>query len=114
MVPRTGLTRTEKKSPSLSLGEKSSIEVRKGIIVFKKPKKISASETLIRSGRFLNGDKGNRTPDLLNANQALYHLSYTPMQIYDNTYERVCQYLRENITVRFLSVLKKIFLAANL
>ena len=24
------------------------------------------------------GDKGNRTPDLLNANQALYHLSYTP------------------------------------
>ncbi len=24
------------------------------------------------------GDKGNRTPDLVNANHALYHLSYTP------------------------------------
>ena len=27
------------------------------------------------------GDKGNRTPDLLNANQTLYHLSYTPEKI---------------------------------
>ena len=33
------------------------------------------SSTLICSG----GDKGNRTPDLLNANQTLYHLSYTPV-----------------------------------
>ena len=31
------------------------------------------------NGAFVfGGDKGNRTPDLLNANQALYHLSYTP------------------------------------
>ena len=27
------------------------------------------------------GDKGNRTPDLMNANHALYHLSYTPIKL---------------------------------
>ena len=29
-------------------------------------------------GRLLGGDEGNRTPDLLNANQTLSHLSYAP------------------------------------
>ena len=29
---------------------------------------------------FLGGDEGNRTPDLLNANQALSHLSYAPIR----------------------------------
>ena len=30
-------------------------------------------------GRLLGGDEGNRTPDLLNANQTLSHLSYAPI-----------------------------------
>ena len=30
--------------------------------------------------RFFGGDKGSRTPDLFNAIEALYQLSYIPMR----------------------------------
>ena len=42
-------------------------------------------KAVIPDGLYVRGGEGNRTPDLLNAIQTLYQLSYTPEQQGDNS-----------------------------
>lgn len=41
---------------------------------------VAARLGMIDVGKVLGGAEGNRTPDLLIANEALYHLSYGPKE----------------------------------
>ena len=73
---------------------------RKGFITgrrIQKNKKGLLLQTLVLTG----GAEGNRTPDLLNAIQALSQLSYTPIgESYSNRFRRKMQvFSRENLKI---------------
>ena len=51
------------------------------------------------------GDKGNRTPDLMNANHALYYLSYTPMPLwYYTILFFICKVEKQNFFIPFFFI----------